>query len=130
MVGKEYYVVEHEFTTGVALALLIYTIHTKFGLQIKDWIHKETEKERDELDSAQKEQIQALKDLITGSEKAIWHNEGGVLLFDAKRENVLLQQEAAYRARLLDAYKEVRTCGKQSHHFLIMNLNKLITFCF
>lgn len=75
---------------------------------IKGYLSKETQADRDQLDGAQEAHIQNLKDTITNSEKSIWHNEGGLLLFDAKRENVLLQQEAAYRDRLITAYKEVR----------------------
>lgn len=52
--------------------------------------------------------IAGLEDAIKEEKTAQWRAEGQELLIEAKKENVLLQLEAAYRERLMQAYSEVR----------------------
>jgi len=45
---------------------------------------------------------------IEEEEKAIWREAGQKYLFEAKRENIDLQLESAYRQRLSEAYQAVK----------------------
>lgn len=49
-----------------------------------------------------------LAESVEDEQKAQWSTEGQAILVQAKRENVALQLEAAYRERLLQAYQSVK----------------------
>lgn len=51
---------------------------------------------------------ESCKQVIDDVEKAIWREEGQKHLFEAKRENVDLQLEAAYRQRMADVHQAVK----------------------
>jgi len=53
------------------------------------------------------DEIETYTDAVTGEKKEQWRAEGQTDLFAAKKENVALQLEAAYRERLVTAYNEV-----------------------
>lgn len=59
------------------------------------------------------DEITAYSNAVEAEKKEQWRAEGQKDLFAAKRENVALQLEAAYRERLMIAFSEVR-CNRNS----------------
>lgn len=53
------------------------------------------------------DEIETYTDAVAAEKKEQWRADGQKDLFVAKKENVALQLEAAYRERLVTAYNEV-----------------------
>jgi len=108
VLSKEIWVLEHEFWTGVSFFMIIIYATKKFGPQIAAYLDKECEAEQAEMNAGRVNDIQHNKDMIEIEKKAQWQAEGQKMLFDVKRENVALQQEAVYRERLMRVYDDVK----------------------
>ncbi|GBP11598.1 ATP synthase subunit b, mitochondrial [Eumeta japonica] len=106
--SKEIYVMEHEHYNGVSLFIMVWFFIKKFGPQISAWLDKEVDKVEANWNQSRVDTIKGLENAIAEEKKAQWRAEGQELLLDAKKENVLLQLEAAYRERLMHAYLEVK----------------------
>lgn len=127
--SKEIYVMEHEYYNGISLAIMVIFAVKKLGpaaaktadegidvsflsvfwhstmtLQFYD-IFQKIEAEYNE---GRTEEIKSLTDAIDTEKKEQWRAEGQKLLMEAKKENIALQLEAAYRERLATVYGEVK----------------------
>lgn len=60
-----------------------------------------------EWKSGREEELQNLSEAIEAEKKEQWRAEGALLLMDAKKENIALQLEAAFRERAMNVYNEV-----------------------
>ncbi|KAJ2954925.1 hypothetical protein O0L34_g3253 [Tuta absoluta] len=106
--SKEIYVIEHEYYTGLSLFLMVYVATTKFGPAIAKWLDKEVDEVETGWNEGRKQTIENLQSSIKEEKASQWRAEGQELLIAAKKENVMLQLEAAYRERLMTAYQEVK----------------------
>ncbi|KAG6451328.1 hypothetical protein O3G_MSEX007059 [Manduca sexta] len=99
---------EHEYYSGLSILLMVYYASTKFGPKLAAWLDKEVDSVENEWNSGRNESIKSLEDAIQDEKTAQWRAQGQELLIEAKKENVLLQLEAAYRERMMQAYMEVK----------------------
>ncbi|KOB68083.1 ATP synthase [Operophtera brumata] len=105
MCSKEIFVMEHEYYTGLSLVLMVYFATKKLGPNIAAWLDKEVDVSSLLLGTARN---LSLEEAIAEEKLAQWRAQGQELLVQAKKENVLLQLEAAYRERLMNSYTEVK----------------------
>lgn len=106
--SKEIYVMEHEFYTGLSILIAVVYATKKFGPGVAKWLDKEVDTHEAEWNQGRIEEIKALTDDIEAEKKEQWRAEGQIMLMDAKKENVALQLEAAYRERAMAVYQEVK----------------------
>lgn len=106
--SKEIYVMEHEYYSGLSIALMVYFATKKFGPQLGAWADKEVEAIEEQWNAGRNHELKQLGEAIEDEKSAQWRAQGQELLIQAKKENVLLQLEAAYRERLMTAYSEVK----------------------
>uniref|UniRef100_UPI003B642BA6 ATP synthase subunit b n=1 Tax=Artemia franciscana TaxID=6661 RepID=UPI003B642BA6 len=108
LLSKEIYVVEHEFYTGVAIAIMGTYGVKKFGKQIADYADKGIGEIEQSFKEYQDSSKIGFEEAITLEERAQKSAEAQIMLFQAKRENVQFQLEAAYRARLHHVNNEIK----------------------
>lgn len=108
LMSKEIYVMEHEFYTGISILLMVVYATKKFGPGVAQWLDKEVDQHETEWNQGRIDELKSLADAIEGEKKEQWRAEGQLLLMDAKKENVALQLEAAYRERAMTVYQEVK----------------------
>jgi len=106
--SKEIYVMEHEFYTGLSILIMVVYAVKKFGPAIGQSLDKEIEEIEDSWRKYRDGTIDSIKDALVKEKEAQTSAQGETILFDAKRENVALQLEAAYRERLATVHSEVK----------------------
>lgn len=133
---------EHEFYNGLSLAALLVVLVKKLGPAVAAYCDKEIDRIEDEWKSGREQEIKDLENIIKDEETEQWRAEGQLLLMEAKKENVALQLEAAYRERLARVFNEVkrrldyqvqcqhierRISQKQMVNWIVQNVLKSIT---
>lgn len=106
--SKEIYVMEHEYYSGLSLAIMAIVAVKKLGPTVAAWTDKEIDRIENEWKSGREEELKNLADAIEAEKKEQWRAEGALLLMDAKKENIALQLEAAFRERAMNVYTEVK----------------------
>ncbi|XP_049885716.1 ATP synthase subunit b, mitochondrial [Pectinophora gossypiella] len=106
--SKEIYVLEHEYYTGLSLLIMCVFATKKFGPAIAKWLDKEVDAVEESWNEGRKQTIQTLEESIKEEKTSQWRAQGQELLIEAKKENIMLQLEAAYRERLMNVYSEVK----------------------
>ncbi|KAI4469265.1 mitochondrial atp synthase b chain [Holotrichia oblita] len=108
LVSKEIYVMEHEYYSGLSLLILCIVGVQKLGPAIAKTLDKGIDEYEAQWNEGRASETNALQAQIKNEEQLQWSAEGQTMLIDAKRENVALQLEAAYRARVQNVYQEVK----------------------
>lgn len=112
--SKEIYVMEHEYYAGLSIFLMLYYVTTKLGPEIGTSLDKEVDDIVENLYKSRKAEAAHYESIVKDSKDAVWRAEGQKLLMDAKKENALMQLEAAYRERMMHAYQMVK--GRMDYH--------------
>lgn len=120
--SKEILVMDHEFFTGVTIIMMVCYGVKKFGPAVNEQLDKEVDKEEADLDAYRQGNIDVLQQAIKDEEVSQWQAEGQHMLFDAKRENVLLQLEAEFRRRQMIVYNEVKK--RLDYHLEVQNITR------
>jgi len=106
--SKEIWVLEHDFYTGLAFATIFVGLVNKIGPGVTAYLHKEQDKERDFYASIRQKEIDRCRTAIEDEEKGQFMAGSYEELIAAKKENVGLQLESEYRARLKEAFTQVK----------------------
>jgi F-type H+-transporting ATPase subunit b len=109
LLSKEIWIVEHGFSHFVSFWVVFYIIARKYGKKIGEFADQvgEAQLER-HWHKPMKKVIAQSEEIVKENEKLIWCEEGQKYLFEAKRENVDLQLESAFRQRQLEVYDAVK----------------------
>lgn len=99
---------DHEFYTGISLAILLTIGIKKIGPSVKQALDEECDAIEASWNQGRKDEIQYHEDGIESEKEEQWRAEGQLLLNDAQKENITLQLEAAYRERLANVFSEVK----------------------
>lgn len=106
--SKEIYVMEHEYYGGLSLGIMAVVAVKKLGPVIAKYCDSEIDRIEGEWKEGRTLEIQNLTDAIENEKKEQWSAEGALTLMEAKKENVGLQLEAAFRERAMNVYTEVK----------------------
>ncbi|GIY46962.1 ATP synthase subunit b, mitochondrial [Caerostris darwini] len=108
LLSKELYVIEHEFSTGCAIFLLVYIAVKKFGPAARKYLDDDFAANIARMNKHKEDNMKEIENSIEQEKKNIWHAEGQKILMEAKRENVQMQLETEYRRRMMHVYEQVK----------------------
>jgi len=108
LTSKEIWVLEHEFYCGIAFFGVLSVIIQKVGPGVKAELDSQFDKHTAVLSSMRQKEIDRCKAAIEDESSAQFMAGSYEELIAAKKENVALQLESEYRARLKDAFTQVK----------------------
>merc|ERR1712018_200664 len=108
LASKEYFVMEHDFYVGIGLAAVLTFIVKQVGPGWTAEVNKELDADEAALRSIRQNEIDACKAQIAEEEISQANTVAWEDIIAAKKEAVGLQLEGVYRARLQDAYTQVK----------------------
>jgi len=106
--SKEIYVMEHEYYSGLSLAILIIYAVKKFGPAVAAYCDEEIDKISEDWNQSRIDELANFEEQIKSEKTEQWRADGQLMLVEAKKENIALQLEAAYRERIARVYNEVK----------------------
>jgi len=142
MSSKEIFVYEHDFYCGLCFWGAMVTLANMIGPGITKSLDAEIDANKAELDSIRQREIDRCAQAVEDEEKSQWMAGSYEELIAAKKESVALQLEAEYRARIKDAFTQVKKrldyqlqtanvlrANEQKHmvNWIIENVKKSIT---
>ncbi|XP_017779363.1 PREDICTED: ATP synthase subunit b, mitochondrial-like [Nicrophorus vespilloides] len=106
LISKEKLVMEHEYYTALA-TVVFWVLAAKFvGPSLGKSLDKEVDKYESDMNHNRTMEVKFANESIAMEEKNQLSMEGHLMLMDAKRENVALQLELAFRQRQMMVYRE------------------------
>merc|ERR1712033_27653 len=108
LASKEYFVMEHDFYVGIGLAAVLTFVVKQVGPGWTAEVNKELDADEAALRSIRQNEIDACKAQIAEEEICQANTVAWEDIIAAKKEAVGLQLEGVYRARLQDAYTQVK----------------------
>jgi len=108
LASKEYFVMEHDFYVGIGLAAVLTFVVKQVGPGWTAEVNKELDADEAALRSIRQNEIDACKAQIAEEEISQANTVAWEDIIAAKKEAVGLQLEGVYRARLQDAYTQVK----------------------
>ncbi|XP_055845558.1 ATP synthase subunit b, mitochondrial [Episyrphus balteatus] len=106
--SKEILVMEHEYYGGLSLGIMCIIAVKKIGPAAAKYCDKEIDRIEAEWNDGRANELKVLAEAIEDEKKEQWRAEGALMLVDAKKENVALQLEAAFRERAMNVYNQVK----------------------
>ncbi|KZC09980.1 PREDICTED: ATP synthase subunit b, mitochondrial [Dufourea novaeangliae] len=108
LLSKEYYVLEHEFYNGLSVLMIVIIGVKKFGPGVAKYLDKKVDEYEANLSDGRAAQLQAHEDNIKNIECEKWRLDAQKMIYDIRKQNILMQLEATYRERLNQVYTEVK----------------------
>lgn len=108
LISKEIYVLEHEFYSGLSLALVLIVAIKKLGPSVAKYLDKSIDEIENNWESSRNNKIKMLQNLVEHEKKEQWRTDGQKMIINIKKNNINMQLEAAYRERLAFVYQEVK----------------------
>jgi F-type H+-transporting ATPase subunit b len=99
---------EHEYYSGLSLAIMMIYCVKKFGPAVAAYCDKEIDKISENWNQSRIDELANFEDQIKSEKTEQWRADGQLMLIDAKKEKIALQLEAAYRERIARVYTEVK----------------------
>ncbi|XP_033192467.1 ATP synthase subunit b, mitochondrial [Bombus vancouverensis nearcticus] len=124
LLSKEWYILEHEYYGGICLLSIILYVSYKLGPKVATFLDKKVDEVEDNLNLSNNEIIEEQKAAIDNLEKEKWRTEGQLMIYDAKKQNIMMQLEASYRENLATVYTEVKKI--LDYHAQIDNIDRRI----
>jgi len=106
--SKEFFVMEHDFYVGIGLAIVLTFVVKQVGPDYTASINKELDEEEAALKAIRQNEIDGCLQMIAAEEASQANTTAYADIIAAKKEAVGLQLEGVYRARLQDAYTQVK----------------------
>lgn len=108
--SKEILVMEHEYYSGLSIALVVFLITKNFGRQIGAALDRGVEAIQEDIQKSRDDEIAQHIVVLEAGKLAKTRAQAQEILMAAKKENISFQLEAAYRERLMFVYRKVRDC--------------------
>lgn len=106
--SKEIYVLEHEFYLGISVAIMVYYATTRWGPAIARGMDEGVDAIKAQLENVRQDERNNCTNIIKTAEAAKVRASGQKLLMFAKKENIAMQLEAAYRDRAMLVYRATK----------------------
>ncbi|CAK9818739.1 ATP synthase subunit b, mitochondrial [Anthophora plagiata] len=124
LVSKELYVIEHEFFSGLSLLTIILYGSYKLGPSLAKFLDKKIDEFEADINDGKQQSITSYQNAINDLEKEKWRTDGQLMIYDIKKQNILMQLEANYRERLATVYSEVKK--RLDYHAQLQNVEHRI----